>query len=51
LDDGIVGEDVTIRWQRGEAIISRTNLLEDLREAVMPLSAGLVNEQNARHLS
>jgi hypothetical protein len=51
FDDGIVGEDVTIRWQRGEAIISRTNLLEDLREAVMPLSAGLVNEQNARHLS
>ena len=51
LDDGIVGEDVTIRWQRGEATISRKNLLEDLREAVMPLSAGLVNEQNARHLS
>jgi hypothetical protein len=51
LDDGIVGEDVTIRWQRGEAIISRTNLLEDLRDAVTPLSAGLVNEQNARHLS
>jgi hypothetical protein len=51
LDDGIVGEDVTIRWQRGEAIISRRALLEDLREAVTPLSAGLVNEQNARHPS
>lgn len=51
LDDGIVGEDVTIRWQRGEATISRTALLEDLREAIVPLSAGLVNEQNARHPS
>ncbi len=51
LDDGIIGEDVTIRWLRGEATISRTTLLEDLREAVMPLSAGLVNEPNPRHLS
>jgi hypothetical protein len=51
LDDGVVGEDVTIKWQRGEATISRTALLEDLREAIIPLSAGLVNEQNARHPS
>jgi hypothetical protein len=51
LDDGVVGEDVTIKWQRGEATISRTALLEDLREAVIPLSAGLVNEQNARYPS
>ena len=51
LEDGIVGEDVTIRWQRGEATISRTALLEDLRAAVVPLSAGLGNEQNARHPS
>jgi hypothetical protein len=51
LDDGVVGEDVTIKWQRGEATISRTALLEDLREAVTPLSAGLVNAQNARHPS
>jgi hypothetical protein len=51
LDDGVVGEDVTIKWQRGEATISRTALLEDLREAVSPLSAGLVNEQKARHPS
>jgi hypothetical protein len=51
LDDGVVGEDVTIKWQRGQATISRTALLEDLREAVIPLSAGLVNEQNARQLS
>jgi hypothetical protein len=51
LDDGIIGEDVTIKWQRGEATISRTALLEDLREAVIPLSAGLVNEQNARNPS
>jgi hypothetical protein len=51
LDDGVIGEDVTIKWQRGEATISRTTLLKDLREAVIPLSAGLVNEQNARHPS
>ena len=51
LDEGVVGEDVTIKWQRGEATISREALLEDLREAVIPLSAGLVNEQNARHPS
>jgi hypothetical protein len=51
LDDGVVGEDVTIKWQRGEATINRTALLEDLREAVIPLSVGLVNEQNARHPS
>jgi hypothetical protein len=51
LDDGSIGEDVTIKWQRGEATISRTALLEDLREAVIPLSAGLVNEQNARNPS
>ncbi len=48
LEDGLAAEDVTIRWQRGEALISRTRLLQDLREAVLPLSAGLVNEQNAR---
>jgi hypothetical protein len=51
LDEGIVGEDVTIRWQRGEATISREALLEDLRAAVIPLSAGLVIEQNPRHPS
>jgi hypothetical protein len=51
LEDGIIGEDVTIRWQRGEASISRKALLEDLREAVIPLSDGLVTEQNARHSS
>lgn len=49
LDDGIVGEDVTIRWQRGEATISRKAFLEDLREAVIPLSAGLVDTQDVRH--
>ncbi|HEY4045201.1 MAG TPA: hypothetical protein VGM32_25605 [Rhodopila sp.] len=51
LDDGIVGEDVTIKWQRGEATISRTALLDDLREAVIPLSAGLASQQNAGHQS
>jgi flagellar biosynthesis/type III secretory pathway protein FliH len=47
LDEGIVGEDVTIRWHRGEATISRETLLKDLRDAAIPLSAGLVNEQNS----
>jgi hypothetical protein len=51
LDEGVVGEDVTIRWHRGAATISREALLEDLREAVIPLSAGLVNEQIPRHPS
>jgi hypothetical protein len=51
LDEGIVGEDVSIRWQRGEATISRKALLEDLREAVIPLSAGLVNEPSVRNPS
>lgn len=51
LDDGIAGENVTIKWQRGEATISREALLEDLREAVIPLSAGLVSEQCVRQSS
>jgi hypothetical protein len=51
LDDGIVGESVTIKWQRGEATISREALLEDLREAVVPLSAGLADEQSVRQSS
>ncbi len=49
LEAGNVGEGVTIRWHRGEATISRTALLEDLRQAIIPLSAGLVNEQGSRH--
>lgn len=48
LEAGKTGEDVSIRWQRGEATISRTALLEDLRQAIIPLSSSLVNEQNAR---
>jgi hypothetical protein len=48
LDAGSVGEDVTIRWQRGEATISRTAFLDDIRDAIIPLSAGRVKEQNAR---
>ena len=48
LEAGNTGEDVSIRWHRGEATISRTALLEDLRHAMAPLSAGLVNEQTVR---
>jgi hypothetical protein len=48
LDAAGTGRDVTIRWQRGEATISRMALLEDLREAIVPLSASRANEQNAR---
>jgi hypothetical protein len=51
LEEGAVGEDVTIRWQRGEATISRSALLEDIRDAVIPLAAGLVDKQKARHLT
>ena len=50
--DGAIGcEDVTMRWPHGSASIGRDLLLEDLRDAVRPLSAGLVNEQNSRQPS
>ncbi len=50
--DGAIGcEDVTIQWPHGRASIGRDLLLEDLREAVRPLSASLVNEQNSRQPS
>jgi hypothetical protein len=39
LEDGRDGEAVTIRWHRGEATISRSALLADLRDAINPLSA------------
>jgi hypothetical protein len=41
LDEGDTNQDVSIRWQRGEATISHKALLEDLRDAIIPLSAGL----------
>jgi hypothetical protein len=49
LEAGGGGQDVTIRWQRGEATISRMALLADLREAIIPLSAGRIIEQDARN--
>jgi hypothetical protein len=49
LEAGGAGQDVTIRWQRGEATISRMALLADLREAIIPLSAGRIIEQDARN--
>lgn len=42
------GQDVTIKWLRGEAKISRSALLEDLRDAIIPLTSGLENGQHAR---
>ncbi|HEY0181674.1 MAG TPA: hypothetical protein VGC09_02600 [Rhodopila sp.] len=51
LDAGDNGEDVTIRWQRGESTISRTALLENLREAIIPLLVDQSNEQNPRNQS
>ena len=51
LDGGIDCEGVTIQWQHGRASIGRDLLLEDLREAVRPLSTVLENEQNSRQPS
>ena len=51
LDGGIGCEDVTVQWPHGSASIGRDLLLQDLRDAIRPLSAGLVNEQNSRHPS
>ncbi|HET6306223.1 MAG TPA: hypothetical protein VFG12_03500 [Rhodopila sp.] len=39
LETSPTAEAVTVRWHRGEATISRTALLQDLRDAIMPLSA------------
>ena len=49
LEAGQTGEAVTIRWHRGEATISRTALLDDLRDAIVPLSVDRENAQNARN--
>lgn len=49
LEAGNTGEAVTIRWHRGEAIISRTALLADLRDAIIPLSASQPNGQTTRN--
>jgi hypothetical protein len=49
LEAGDTGDVVTIRWHRGEAIISRTALLADLRDAIIPLSASQPNGQTARN--
>jgi hypothetical protein len=49
LEAGNTGEVVTIRWHRGEAVISRTALLADLRDAIVPLSASQPNGQTARN--
>ena len=48
LEEGTAGEDVTIRWHRGEATIGRSALLADLRDAIIPLSGGLTTDRNAR---
>jgi hypothetical protein len=50
LDGGDADQDVSIRWQRGEATISRKALLEDLREAIIPLSAGLTPDPDNQQL-
>jgi hypothetical protein len=48
LDEADIDPDVSIRWQRGAALISREAILEDLREAMAPLSAGLKTEPFTR---
>jgi hypothetical protein len=49
LEAGASGETVTIRWQRGEATIDRMAYLEDLRDAIIPLSAGRINQHDSRN--
>ena len=51
LESGGAVEDVTIQWQRGEATISRTALIENLRDAVLPLTASLNIQQSAGNQS
>jgi hypothetical protein len=51
LEGGDIIQDVSIRWQRGEAMISRKALLEDLREAIIPLSAGLTSGLNDQQIT
>jgi hypothetical protein len=48
LDDGGAVKYVSIQWQRGEATMSQVELLQDIREAILPLSAGLVTEQHRK---
>jgi hypothetical protein len=48
LETGTDAGDVTIRWQNGEATISRAAYLEELREAIIPLTAGYAENDNAR---
>ena len=50
LSSGDSCESISIRWQRGEATISRSALVEDLRRAIVPLSSGPSNQQHARNL-
>jgi hypothetical protein len=47
LENDNPGEDVSIRWQRGEATINPTALLNDLREATIPLLAGFATDKEA----
>jgi hypothetical protein len=44
-------ERVSIRWKRGEATISRSALVEDIRRAIVPLSSGRSNQQHSRNLT
>ena len=46
LETGSVSNDVVIQWQGGEALISQTALLKELREVIVPLSAGWIAAEN-----
>jgi hypothetical protein len=48
LETGSDAGDVTIRWQNGEATISRAAYLEELQEAIIPLTAGYADDDNTR---
>lgn len=50
LEAGAPAEDITIAWHRGQATISRSMLLQDLRHAVVPLTEASNNEQPIRYL-
>ncbi len=44
VESGVSSDDVSIRWRRGEATISRSRFLADLRQAISPLQISRTTE-------